>query len=148
MRAAGIGWAPLALLLACLSGCGGTGAARFAEPLPGSRLQEMRRFYVLHQDNDPRNIHLDIAEELRALGVEAQAGDGPVPSDVDAIVSYVDRYMWDMTMYCVQLTIYVRDAHTGYVTATGWSWRPSISRKTPRGHARLILTRLFGREAS
>jgi hypothetical protein len=147
MHDARIALAPLALLWAlagCLSGCA-SGAASFAEPLPGSRLSEMHRFYVQHQPNDPRDIHLAIQSELRAFGVQADAGEGPPTGDYDAVVSYVDRYVWDMSMYCLQLTIYIRDTRTGYITATGWSWRPSIVRKTPQGHARLILSKLFGR---
>jgi hypothetical protein len=135
------------LLLLALVGCA-SGAARFAEPLPGSRISEMRRFYVQHQPSDPREIHLQIQQELRALGLEADAGPGASnPADYDAIVTYVDRYIWDMSMYCLQLTLYFRDTQTGYITATGWSWRPSMVRKTPQGHARLILGDLFGRSA-
>jgi hypothetical protein len=137
------GLTALALLLGSL-GCA-SGAARFAGELPGSRLREMHRFYVQHQANDPRDIHLDIQAELRAFGLHADAGQGPPGQDYDAVVTYVDRYIWDMTMYCLQLTIYIRDTHTDYVTATGWSWRPSLVRKTPRGHARLIFTELLGR---
>jgi hypothetical protein len=135
------------LVLFALVGCA-SGAARFAEPLPGSRLSEMRRFYVQHQPNDPRDIHLLIQQELRALGMEADAGaEAPNGADYDAIVTYLDRYIWDMSMYCLQLTLYFRDTRTGYVTATGWSFRPSMVRKTPQGHAHLILTELFGRSA-
>lgn len=135
---------PLALLL-LVCGCT-SGAARFAEELPGSRLSEMRRFYVQHQPDDPRDIHRVIQEELRAFGMDVDAGEGEPTGDYDAVVTYVDRYIWDMTMYCMQLTLYFRDTQTGHITATGWSWRPSIVRKTPQGHARLILTELFGRE--
>ena len=144
MRQAGIAFVVSLALLLVLAGCT-SGAARFAEPLPGSRLAEMRRFYVQHQPDDPREIHLAIREELRALGLQADAGEGRQTGDYDAVVSYVDRYVWDVSMYCIQLTIYIRDTRTGYITATGWSWRPSIVRKTPQGHARLILSELFGR---
>jgi hypothetical protein len=139
-----VGLVLLGLLLVS-TGCA-SGAARFAEALPGSRLSEMRRFYVQHRQGDERDIHLAIQEELRPFGVHVDAGEGPPPEGYDAIVTYVDRYIWDMTMYCLQLTVYVRDTRTGYVTATGWSWRPSVVRKTPQGHARLILAELFGRE--
>lgn len=137
------GLTALALLFGSL-GCA-SGAAHFAGELPGSRLREMRRFYVQHQQSDPRDIHLDIQAELRALGLHVDAGQGPPQEEYDAIVTYVDRYIWDMTMYCLQLTVYIRDTRTDYVTATGWSWRPSLVRKTPQGHARLIFTELFGR---
>lgn len=124
-------------------GCA-SGAARYAGELPGSRLGEMRTFYVQHQEGDPRDIHLAIADELRTFGVDVDAGKGAPKGDYDGIVTYVDRYTWDMTMYCIQLTLYIQDTQTGYVTATGWSWRPTTVRKTPKGHARIILGELFG----
>ena len=133
----------IAALWILASGCT-SGAARFAEPLPGSRLGEMKRFYVQHQEGDPRDIHLDIRDELRHFGFEVDAGSGAPSGDYDAIVTYRDRYVWDMTMFCERLTVYFTDTSTGFITATGWSWRPSTVRKTPKGHARLIFTELFG----
>jgi len=124
-----------------------SGAARYAGELPGSRLSEMSRFYVQHQPDDKRDIHLAIQEEMMLLGLSVDAGKGPPSDNYDAVVTYVDRYAWDVTMFCAQLTLYVRDTRTGYVTATGWSWRPSTVRKTPQGHARLILRELFGEES-
>ena len=106
----------------------------------------MKTFYVVHRDGDPRNIEQDIAAQLTELGFDATAGTAE-PSDpdaYDAVVTYVDRYMWDMSMYCIQLTIYVRDTQTGFITATGSSWRPSLVRKTPAGHAKILLTELLG----
>lgn len=132
------------LALASLLGCA-SGAGRYAGTLPGSRLGEMQRFYVQHQPEDPRDIHLAIQEELRALGFAVDAGKGAPEGEYDAIVTYRDRYLWDFTMFCLQLTLYVTDTRTGFVTATGWSWRPSAVRKTPQGHARIILAELFGR---
>jgi hypothetical protein len=134
----------LSVLVLCI-GCA-SGAARFAGELPASRLSEMKRFYVQHQPRDSRNIHLAIREELQAFGFEVDAGRGEPAGEYDAIVTYVDRYVWDMTMYCLQLTVYLHDTRTGYITATGWSRRPSLVRKTPKGHARLILSELFGRD--
>ncbi len=141
-----LGAASLLLLLPLASACN-SGAARFAGELPGSRLSEMRRFYVQHQEEDPRDIHLAIQEEMQAHGLEVDAGKGPPTGEYDGIVTYVDRYVWDMTMFCQQLTVYVTDTRTGYITATGWSWRPGTVRKTPKGHARLIFAEMFGKEA-
>ena len=97
-------------------GCA-SGAARYAGELPGSRLSEMRRFYVEKQAEDPRDIHLAIRDELRALGLDADAGDAAPPDGYDAIITYVDRYQWDVTMFCIQLTLYVKDTQTLVVAA-------------------------------
>jgi hypothetical protein len=127
------------LVVAC-----STGAGRYAGTLPGTRLFEMHRFWVEQAPSDERGLHLVVRDELRRLGFEAEAGAGPPPGEVDGVVTYVDRWTWDITTYCIQLTLYVRDTETGYITATGWSYRPSIVRKTPAGHARLILAEWFG----
>jgi hypothetical protein len=135
------------LLSVLLLGLGCTsGAAHYAGELPGSRLSEMRRFYVQHHEGDSRDVHLAIQEEMRAFGLDVDAGKGPPTGEYDAIVTYADRYTWDVTMFCIRLTVYIQDTETGYITATGWSWRPSTVRKTPKGHARLIFSELFGRD--
>ena len=114
--------------------------------LPGSRFHEMKRFYVQQSPGDERGLHEVVRDEMRRLGLDVDAGAGPPTEEYDAVVTYIDRWSWDMATFCMQLTLYVRDTETGYVTATGWSYRPSIVRKTPAGHARLILTEWFGEE--
>lgn len=137
-----IACAAVALVLA--AGCAGSGAHSSATTLPGAHLAGMQRFYVQHQSQDKRHIEVEIQRILTGLGFHADVGEAPPPvGEYDAWVTYIDRYMWDMTMYCLQLTIYVRDTRTGYVVSTGSSYRPSLVRKTPAGHAKLILTELF-----
>jgi hypothetical protein len=136
----------LVIMLAALGGCGTSGAQHHTTLLPGSEIGSMQRFYVVHRDGDPRNIERDIAQQLVDLGFEASSGavEPSDPTEYDAVVTYIDRYIWDMSMYCLQLTLYVRDTRTGFITATGSSWRPSLVRKTPAGHAKILLTELLG----
>jgi hypothetical protein len=135
-----------AIVLSCFAAGCSTGAGRYAGTLPASRLHEMRRFYVQQAANDDRELHLVIRDELRRRGLEAEAGSLEAPAETDGIVTYTDRWSWDITTFCTQITLYVRDPRTGYITATGWSYRPSIARKTPAGHVRLILAEWFGAE--
>lgn len=139
----------LALSMTILAGCGTSGAQHHTTVLPGNRIDSLKSFYVVHREGDPRGIEQDIAQQLVELGFEATAGlaEPSDPSEYDAVVTYIDRYMWDMSMYCLQLTIYVRDTRTGFIGATGSSWRPSMVRKTPAGHARILLTELLGGES-
>lgn len=127
------------------TGCGG--AHLYATELPGAHLDHLKRIYVQHRIGDDRNIHLSIQKELQELGLAVEAGEAAHTGEFDAVVTYIDRYMWDMSMYCAQLTIYVRDTRTGQIVATGSSYRPSLVRKTPEGHARLIVRELFGGSA-
>ncbi len=114
--------------------------------LPGSRIESMQSFYVVHRGGDRRNIERDIAAQLEALGFEATTGaaEPTDPGAYDAVVTYVDRHRWDVTTYCTQLTLYIRDTRTGFITATGSSWRPSLMRRTPGEHAEILLTELLG----
>jgi hypothetical protein len=130
--------------------CGTSGAQYHVTTLPGSRIRSMKSFYVVHRDSDPRHIERDIAQQLVDLGYQATSGptEPADPDQYDAVVTYIDRYMWDMSMYCLQLTLYVRDTRTGYITATASSWRPSLVRKTPAGHAKILLTELLGGDGS
>jgi hypothetical protein len=140
---AAVAW--IALATACASGLPTVG--RTAR-LPGSRIDDMQRFLVVHREGDPADIENDIRDQIVELGRQADVArelPGDV-SDYDAVITYVDRLWWDVTNYCIQLTLYVRDTETGYITATASSRRGSIDRKTPAGHARLMLTELFRRE--
>jgi hypothetical protein len=129
-----------------MAGCGTSGAQHHTTVLPGNGIGAMRSFYVVHRDGDGRNIERDIAQQLIELGFRASSGPIEPENAVefDAIVTYIDRTMWDMTPYCLQLTLYLRDTRTGFIVATGSSWRPSLVRKTPAGHAKLLLTELLG----
>ena len=141
---------PLLLLLTLLTiGCVGPDARYHTTKLPGNRVEAMKSFYVVNREGDRRNIEHAIAEQFIALGYEATSGASPPndPSQYDAVVTYIERYTWDMSPYCIQLTLYLEDTRTGYITATGSSWRPSIIRKTPAGHAKLLLTELLGAES-
>lgn len=131
------------LLLAC------GGAELHGQALPGAepRVRQLERVYVEAREGDNRGIEEDIRDQLQAMGIEAHSGPGPAPEGYDAVVTYIDRYMWDMSMYCIQLTIYIRDAETGLIIGTGSSFRPSLIRKTPAGHAQLILQQILGEGA-
>lgn len=97
--------------------------------LDGFRLPaEARRggatFAVLHQPADGRRLDRTIAESLKARGFGA-AADETAP--VDYVVSYLDRWQWDMRMYLIDLRIDVRDAKTNVLVATGRSYQTSLA---------------------
>lgn len=136
---------PLRKMVLLLLLCAGASTPERVAHLPGSEVASMQRFLVVHRDGDPRHIENDIRDQLEAFGRQAEAVVD-LPDDLssyDAVVTYVDRYWWDITLYCIQLTLYFRDTRTGYVMATGSSRRGSLYRKTPSGHAALVLGDLF-----
>jgi hypothetical protein len=66
-----------------------------------------------------------------ALGQEGVSVKGQVPAgvqkakDVDAVVSYVDVWRWDLVMYLQKLSVRIYDAESGDLLVTGnWSDSP------------------------
>lgn len=98
---------------------------------PTTDMQALKTIYVVHQPKDKERIDALIADNLRLRGVKASNGDGPVPSNADAVITYVDKWMWDITMYLLQLTVTVRDPKTDYPMASANSLHGSLTRLSP-----------------
>lgn len=92
--------------------------------LPAEARQATVTFAVRHQPDDERRLDETIAAALRARGAKVVAGEAE-PSDY--VVSYIDRWQWDMRMYLIDLRIDVRDAETNELVATGRSYQTSLS---------------------
>ena len=52
------------------------------------------------------------------------------PANVDAVATYVDKWMWDITMYLLELTITIRDPKNDFPLASGNSFHTSLTRKS------------------
>jgi hypothetical protein len=50
---------------------------------------------------------------------------------VDSVITYVDRWMWDITLYLLELTVTLRDATNSFPIALGNSYHTSLTRKSP-----------------
>ena len=111
------------------SGCAVNRATASVDP--SADLSAIRTIHVVHAADDGRNINEIIAERLSQLGFSATTGDA-VRQDVDAVVTYVDRWMWDITMYMIDLTVTVRDPKTNFPMATGNSHHTSLTRQSPK----------------
>jgi hypothetical protein len=62
---------------------------------------------------------------------------------VDAVVTYQDRWMWDITMYMIKLDIQVHDGKSGAILANGEAMRPSLQRKSPEGMVEEVVGVIF-----
>lgn len=112
--------------------------------IPGSDISSIDRFYVVHFEPDKRNLHYVIRDGLIEMGFKAEAGPGSkIPDDIDAIVTYEDRWFWDITNYMIQLNIEIRNPKTNYPIAIGESIRTSMARKNPDDMAREVLASIF-----
>lgn len=111
---------------------------------PNANLSSVKKLYVVHLPKDERRVDRLIADRLSTMGMEATAGEaGAVPADVDAIVTYQDKWMWDITMYMIELNIQVRAPKTEIALATGHSLRTSLARKSPAEMVAEVLNDIF-----
>ena len=116
---------------------------------PGADLSRIRRVHVVRLPADTRGIERIIANEFRNMGRIATTGsETDVPPDADAVVTYADRWMWDITMYMISLDVAVRAPGTLLPVASGRSMRSSLIRQTPEEMVRDVLSRIFNQPAS
>lgn len=97
---------------------------------PSANLSSLKTMYVKKIANDENTYNL-IADKLRSKGVAVTTGNEAAPSNVDAVVTYIDKWMWDITMYMLELTITIRDPKTDFPLATGNSYHTSLTRLSP-----------------
>jgi hypothetical protein len=129
--------------LTLTSGCAVNRATAVVSP--DADMSKIKTFYVVKGPSDGRGIELLIRDNLGKRGFGATAGpelpQGSYQSD--AVVSYVDKWMWDMTMYMLELTITVRNPTSNYPMATGNSYHTSLTRKTPAEMVEEVLSNIF-----
>lgn len=132
---------PLLFICLSLSACSSTLNAKKA---PGTDLTHLKSLYVQKLPADGRGVEQLIARRLTQMGFQATYGDGETPSiPVDGIVTYQDKWMWDITMYMLQLSVQVRDPKSRMVLLTGESMRTSLVRKNPEGMVEEVLSEMF-----
>lgn len=130
----------MVLLLVTLTACANLQAYK----APGADFNKIQSIYVTNKNGDDSNIDRIIAEQLCKMGYKATYGSTLKTSDVvDALVSYEDKWMWDMTMYLLKLNINVLDGTTSQFIAKGESYRPSLQRKSPEGMVEEVLQEIF-----
>ena len=118
-------------LLICLaaSGCINRATATLA---PGANITGLKSFYVVHQPRDKENLNQVIADNLTLRGLNATGGPELPSYTTDAIITYVDKWMWDITLYLLELTVTVREPARGQLLAVGNSYHTSLTRYHPR----------------
>jgi len=142
MRGAQLCCILLALCALLLAGCSSQNLR--ADVDPSSNLAEMSSFYVQRLPADTRGVEKLIAAELLSLGKRASHGDtSTVDPEVDAIVTYIDKWMWDITMYMIELRVEIRDPDTRYILASGESYRTSLVRKNPEEMVKEVIAEIM-----
>lgn len=132
-------------LLLCalwLSGCAVNRAT--ASLGAGADLSKIKSVYVVKQPKDGRGIDELIKVSLEKKGFLVTRGpelQGPYHADV--AVTYADKWMWDLTMYMIELTINLRDPNNNFPIAKGNSYHTSLTRKSPEAMVEEVLDNIF-----
>lgn len=123
----------LAALLAGAAVLAGSGCAvnrATASADPSMRWDAVRSLHVVQMaDERDESTKQLIVARLRRAGYAVTADPAPDPP-ADARVTYSEKWMWDITMYMLELTVVFRDPQTGFPLVTGHSFHTSLSRKS------------------
>jgi len=130
----------VALTLLLLSGCAVNRATAVVDP--SANLASVKRVHVVQVKEDERGVNKLLADRLTQLGMTASTGPDKVDG-VDAVVTYVDKWMWDITMYMIELTVVVRDPKSDFPLATGNSLHTSLTRKSPKEMVDEVTANIF-----
>ena len=99
---------------------------------PNFDLTSLNTFYVQKFSPDKRGLEKIIVNKLNEFGFQATSGvDAVPPYPVDALVTYKDRWMWDITNYMLEIQIELRNPESNFMFASGKSYRTSLARKSP-----------------
>jgi len=136
---------PLLVIMLLLAACSTLSVQKQA----GTNLAGFRKIYVEHRLADGRSVDRLIVQELQRLGYDASSGPLTMtPQDTEVILTYVDEWNWDFTLYMIDLEAQVRDAHTGQVLATAHYEHPAMRGKSPAGMVKAVIDPLFQRPTS
>jgi len=127
-------------ILALLHGCAINRATSTVDQT--TDLSSLKVFYVKKFSEDTRDTNVLIENKLVEMGYHVSEAE----ADVDAIVTYVDKWFWDITFYLLELTITLRDPKTDFPLATGNSYHTSLTRKSPEGMVSEVLTNIFNNQ--
>ena len=98
---------------------------------PGLRWETLKTLHVQQLDGEDGSTKKLIADKFRSAGFQVTADPEPA-NKPDAVVTYLDRWMWDITMYMLELTVTLKDPRNDIALATGNSLHTSLTRKSPK----------------
>ena len=131
----------IAVFVLYLTGCANRMEATIA---PGTDFESIKTVHVVKFDPDERGIEKLIEAGLNQRGLNATSGAREeAPANADAIITYIDKWMWDITMYMLELTVVFRSPDSDFPLATGNSMHTSLTRRSKEEMVEEVLTNIF-----
>jgi hypothetical protein len=132
------------LLAGAVLGLLGCASDRNATILPNANLGAIKNYYVVHFPSDNGKVNQMICDDLIQRGYQATTGEAnTVPAAAEAVLTYQDKWMWDLTMYMLQLDIQIRNPHTDIPLATGMAMHTSLARRSPSQMVKEVLDAIY-----
>lgn len=119
----------VAALVVLNTGCATSRATATADP--SLRWDTLKSVHVKKLEGEDGSVRKLIVEKFRASGFAVTTDPEPANAP-QAVVTYRDRWMWDITMYLLELTVTLHDPRTDVAVATGNSLHTSLVRKSPK----------------
>ncbi len=130
-------------LLIMFSGCANRAVV---DRHPSFSIENIRTLHIKNSDGGGDELIPLITTKLNELGYTNVTFGDEVPLDADAVLTYRDKWMWDITMYMIELTITVRDKDSWIPLATGNSMHTSLTRKSEEEMVEEVLTNIFTKQ--
>lgn len=135
------------LMMAFLVSASGCANRATASLTPGADLSKIKSFYLIPGAEDEDNYKL-IQANLEKRGYAVTTGPEMLPPyKSDAVLTYIDKWMWDITPYMLELTITFRNPINNTPMAVGNSLHSSLSRKSAENMVDEVLTNIFNAKA-
>jgi len=109
---------------------------------PTADLSNIKIIHVEQFARDSRGLDKVIAEQLNSMGYNASTGN-MIPENIDAVITYRDKWRWDMSMYLLSISIRIRDPDTLFPMANAISLHTSVTRQSPSNMIREALNNMF-----
>lgn len=98
-----------------------------------SSIAKLKSFYIRKDEENDDNLGQDIADELNSRGYKTYVGtSASAPARVDAVISYADKWVWDITKYMFSLELRVSEPRFPAVYAIAKTTRSSLARKSQK----------------
>jgi uncharacterized lipoprotein YajG len=114
---------------------------------PTADFTHIKSMHVIKHAKDDRNVNLMIAKKLENMGYRVTTSLNE-RSDADALVTYIDKWMWDITVYMIQLTVTIRDPGTNFPLASGNSYHTSLTRISPQEMVNEVIDNILKQETA